>query len=1572
MHVCTSFTFSRSAAMDTALASRLFSFTVLDELVDFATNHAIIDHPYTQSCIFKLKQKTCKTCNKTFSNQQNCKTHEQRCKKRKSCPYCHELFSNSVFEKHIKKCLTCKTCKVRFNSSSDLSSHECSFFNCEYCDKAFNSQSNCNRHVKCCMRRPRCAYCKKFFTSCELLSSHKCALACQNCNSFFFSKIELCKHLSTCKTKCNTCSTIFASKTAFNKHKCIQKSVNTEVRCSRCGYHCPSRRALNLHIREKHLMRGGSNHQPEPRFDDAELQECFTQHRSYIYDHHEPGQPLSFYNFPLDSSTFTLEALTEMTQRIYDNQAQAFKINLSFGLILQNINTNEYRYFRAYSNDALLPSPVLISSRQDLDKLADKFKEMDIHNYLLKARPNTHWKPVLITNVRFYVTNIGFPLGSPITLPDYIKNRKCIMPLQSSFKGRFSYDDNLCLFRCLAVSLQGRELYKTEKKLQQATLSYYRKFCEYMQDEFAQGVALTYFPDVEKCFQININAFSLAEDDSAMPVYKSLCNYSHTMNVNVYNYHLSLILDLQKYCKKYKCVHCEKLFKTNTQCARHQRNCSLAVKYSFPGGYYHLSSGIFEDLEVWGIFVDNDDRFYDYFAVFDFEAYLKKLSHNDTDKTNFTQEHYPISVALASNVPGYEEGRCFVNADPDELVKSMLEYLREIQLSAKELLDEKLNYVREALDAMVLYWEEQDTEDTHLYVQIMKKKIEQISNRFDLYCAQLPVLGFNSAKYDLNLVKRYICRHLYMHEDEHAYTIKKNNAYFCIANEHFRFLDITNFLAAGSSYSSFLKAFDIAENKGFFPYSYLDHPDKLNDTQLPPYEDFFSDLKGENVLGKPENYAIVQNIWRENNMQTFKDFLRYYNLLDVLPFVQAVSKLQDLYKVKQVDMFKIAISVPGIARQLLYKCATENNAKFALIDNRNKDLFFTIQNNLVGGPSIIFNREVISGVTKIRQGEKTAERVIGFDANSLYLYCFSLDFPTGSFIRRKAENGFKPVFNDSCNDMFDWMDFVAQRENIKIHHKRNNNNKEKRIGRFFADGYCNSTVYEYDGCFIHQHENCALNTSDTNTAQSRAKRNRREHRNKYYQRLGYNVVTIWECEYEKMKKNSPELRKFLQNRRASCYKRYKNTLTEQEIIDGVLSGELFGMLEVDICIPSQWEGSFKKDISPAEYFSEMAPLFCTTQVKFDDVGEHMQQHIIKYGLSQNPRTLLVGGVKAERIMLASHLLKWYIEHGLRVTKIYQVVEYTAKRCFVDFVSEITTARRAGDISKDKSLFADLNKILANSAFGSCAINKMSHAEVKYVEGEENACREANSKLFKKMMQLDENYDFYEVEKMKKKIVLDSPAIIAYYVLQYAKLRILQFYYDFLDVYVDRENYMLCQMDTDSVYFAIAGQNLKDVIKLEYQEKFNHCLQGFCNVDEVEADDEYHWLPRECCKKHNSFDQRTPGLFKLEHEGGLDFIGLASKTYVVRNSDKQKFSCKGISKKRIIDPFALYQKVLSSGDSIASRNAGFLAKNNTVYTYQQERNGFAYLYVKRRVLQDGVSTTPLDITLKPRVKYSQLC
>lgn len=123
-------------------------------------------------------------------------------------------------------------------------------------------------------------------------------------------------------------------------------------------------------------------------------------------------------------------------------------------------------------------------------------------------------------------------------------------------------------------------------------------------------------------------------------------------------------------------------------------------------------------------------------------------------------------------------------------------------------------------------------------------------------------------------------------------------------------------------------------------------------------------------------------------MTSFRDFLVWYNNLDVKPFVQAVQNLQKYYFERRIDIFKCSISVPGLARRMLFDSGRKEGASFALIDQANEDLYDTIKQNVIGGPSIIFNRYHEVGKTYIRgNSEKPCGKIIGFDANALYLYC---------------------------------------------------------------------------------------------------------------------------------------------------------------------------------------------------------------------------------------------------------------------------------------------------------------------------------------------------------------------------------------------------------------------------------------------------------------------------------------------------------------------------------------------------------------------------------------------------------
>ena len=56
-----------------------------------------------------------------------------------------------------------------------------------------------------------------------------------------------------------------------------------------------------------------------------------------------------------------------------------------------------------------------------------------------------------------------------------------------------------------------------------------------------------------------------------------------------------------------------------------------------------------------------------------------------------------------------------------------------------------------------------------------------------------------------------------------------------------------------------------------------------------------------------------------------------------------------------------------------------------------------------------------------------------------------------------------------------------------------------------------------------------------------------------------------------------------------------------------------------------------------------------------------------------PRKSLISSMFGEKILLSTPLLKWYLQHGLEVTHIYQVIEYIPKACFTEFGNAVSDA-----------------------------------------------------------------------------------------------------------------------------------------------------------------------------------------------------------------------------------------------------------------------------------------------------------
>ena len=428
-------------------------------------------------------------------------------------------------------------------------------------------------------------------------------------------------------------------------------------------------------------------------------------------------------------------------------------------------------------------------------------------------------------------------------------------------------------------------------------------------------------------------------------------------------------------------------------------------------------------------------RPYPYFIVYDFEALHKKMNEPQTEELTITSRHVPVSVAINDNLTN--EPVFIVDQDPENLIKSFVEDLMERQRKIAE-------------EVNSLYPLPESKDDRN---QLPGK----VRNLWETWVKQVPVFGFNSGSYDINMIKEYFVKDIA--EILNVNVAKKENSYMFLSLPNFKFLDIKSYLAPGLSYDAWCRAYGCELQKLVFPYEWFDSFDKLNHKGPVKYEEFYSSLKGGITISEKE-YQNFCDEFSKRGYVTMKDWLKEYNLADVKPFIEALQKTREQYYPDEIDLLKDAVSIPGISMNYVLnkaskmkkksgpdlfapgepcicKCSDDcekfpcEDCKQARKDckiHTKNEAYEMLTTGMIGGPSIVFCRYAEAGVSQIRshiyQHAKTCRAVLGFDANSLYLFCSGQEMPFGKekvFSERSGEKDklIQNVLNDKLFGFFE-------------------------------------------------------------------------------------------------------------------------------------------------------------------------------------------------------------------------------------------------------------------------------------------------------------------------------------------------------------------------------------------------------------------------------------------------------------------------------------------------------------------------------------------------------------------------
>ena len=206
-------------------------------------------------------------------------------------------------------------------------------FTCERCGKEFTEKSNLTRYIKTHLKDPTvsgqtysCGVCDKVFSRADNRNRHEAAhnysLTCGVCGQYINRMDSLARHRAQ------------HERPEAKQRPPMKRPVAPEPGPS------PKQRNTVLPPRTPVWNPVGPDVLPE----DPETRALHRQHWQSIRTEEATGNPIQErYNFTLHE--ITASTFPEMVRYLYRQQTTAFKINLSFGFILRNIETGVLRYY---------------------------------------------------------------------------------------------------------------------------------------------------------------------------------------------------------------------------------------------------------------------------------------------------------------------------------------------------------------------------------------------------------------------------------------------------------------------------------------------------------------------------------------------------------------------------------------------------------------------------------------------------------------------------------------------------------------------------------------------------------------------------------------------------------------------------------------------------------------------------------------------------------------------------------------------------------------------------------------------------------------------------------------------------------------------------------------------------------------------------------------------------------------------------------------------------------------------------------------------------------------------------
>ena len=338
-------------------------------------------------------------------------------------------------------------------------------------------------------------------------------ITCENCGTQT-TRNNIVRHKKSCSAGTLYCSQCpnFSTKSQndLNYHIAKKHSApkpDVTFKCKLCCRNFPGFYALRRNRNTQHGMQIGSGSRNVDvdyivgDVEDQSLREELRSCQHFLVDSELERARHKVFIFAVETLNETI--VNKKLEQFCNNLKCAVKVNLAFGFTSKNIEDGAFRYLYAHENKTLLDRSKLVCSLDDLEKLKDFLNKTDVIKSCSRERTNTKWRFYKLTNLTVFAVLLkDVPMGyMNAVLPELLLRNGTINCLTFEENTRQPYNDNLCLFRALALHMHGNQ--RLEEKTSKIFNLFINKIDGFKTDQF-QGVHINDISFVEDLLTLNI------------------------------------------------------------------------------------------------------------------------------------------------------------------------------------------------------------------------------------------------------------------------------------------------------------------------------------------------------------------------------------------------------------------------------------------------------------------------------------------------------------------------------------------------------------------------------------------------------------------------------------------------------------------------------------------------------------------------------------------------------------------------------------------------------------------------------------------------------------------------------------------------------------------------------------------------------------------------------------------------------------------------------------------------------------------------------------------------------------